>query len=65
MDTAPAGSGPGAWLRNPGQLPGASKQKKLLLTASHTAFQGHRIHVVRYEFWLGVYVEYQPVGWPG
>jgi hypothetical protein len=25
MDTAPAGSGPGAWLRNSGKLPGALK----------------------------------------
>ena len=32
MDTAPAGSGPGTWLRNPGQLPGASKHKNLLQT---------------------------------
>ena len=30
MDTAPAGSGPGTWLRDPGQLPGASKHKTRL-----------------------------------
>ena len=35
MDTAPAGSGPGAWLRNPGQLLGASKPKMLLENFTH------------------------------
>ena len=35
MDTAPSGSGPGAWLRNPGQLPGASKHKMLLENFTH------------------------------
>jgi len=35
MDTAPAGSGPGTWLRNPGQLPGASKHKNLHQNFTH------------------------------
>jgi len=114
MDTAPAGGGPGAWLRNSGQLPGASKHKMLLenlthrtpgsqnlsalvkvlvkglcwvsaqevpwmglgrrsgpptkeccSTSSHTAPQGPRIYITRYKVWLGAYVKFQPVGWPG
>ena len=35
MDTAPSGSDPGVWLRNPGQLPGASKHKNLLEFFTH------------------------------
>ena len=35
METAPSGSGPGAWLRNPGQLTGASKRKELLQNLAH------------------------------
>ena len=38
---------------------------KICSILPHTATQGPRIHLVRYEFWLGAYVKFQPVGWPG
>jgi len=114
MDIAPSGSALGAWLRNPGQLPGASKDKMLLRnfthgtpgsqnlsdtvkllvrslwwvtarevpwvglgrssgpsqtkicpSSPHTAPQGPRIYPTRLKDWLGSYVKFQPVGWPG
>jgi len=40
MDAASVVSGPGAWLRNPGQLPGASKHKNLLRNFTHSRHPG-------------------------
>ena len=40
-------------------------QKQNVATSLHTAPQGPRIYMTRYKFWLGAYVEFQPVGWPG
>ena len=54
----------GGALGGPGEEVWTPKNK-MLLTSSHTASQVPRIHLVRYELWLGAYVEFQPVGWPG
>jgi hypothetical protein len=40
-------------------------QNQNVATSSHTAPQGPRFPLVRYKFWLGAHVEFQPVGWPG
>ena len=64
MDTAPAGGGPGAQLRNPGcflQLPNT----KCCLKTLHTAPQGPQSFLARYELLLGAYVEIQPGRCPG
>jgi hypothetical protein len=56
---------PGGALGGPGEEVWTPKKSKICSTSSHTAPQGPRIYMTRYKFWLGAYVEFQPVGWPG
>jgi hypothetical protein len=44
MDTASVVSGPGAWLRNPGQLPEASKHNYMLQNSAHGTPGSHNLH---------------------
>ena len=55
----------GGDLGGPGEEGWTPQIKKLVSNTSHTEPQGPRIHLVRYEFLLGAYVEFQLVGWPG
>ena len=62
MDTAPAGSGTGFWLRNFGQLPAATKHKTYLYNFTQGA-PGPQTLV---EVWLGVCrVSAREVPWVG
>jgi hypothetical protein len=54
---------PGGALGGPGEEVWPPKNKMLLFL--FTAPQGQRIFMTRLRFWLGAYVKFQPVGWPG
>ena len=49
----------------PGEEGWTPPKTKLVSSTSHTAPQGHKKFLVQYKFWLGAYVKFQPVGWPG